>query len=370
MLAVCRYFSYIVSDQGEFSYPIENRFLEGLTTWGLDESLNSDSVIVYKNKHYSLEAKYRFFEGVEHDDEGNQISFREQLFLPTLTDLSTEFINLLDELNKIKPKSATGLHDFSSLFWTIPTSFFKNDVAAVLDNPFYLPTERGLQSIFSLGKSSIPNISDSLFNQLARLDQISRTFNKETVIDPLSITFINETGRAYVKKIGENRSHSLSKGASGYQSGIPIVLVIKYYNDIRKKAKTLLIEEPELNLFPSTQKLLVNYLVESSVKFGHTILLTTHSPYVLTSINNLMYAYEVGQKDEDGVSKIIPKKNWVNPSDVSVYRLLADGTCKKIIEKTEDGTLIDASEIDGISRELNSEFDELIRLDMENTDMK
>ena len=41
-----------------------------------------------------------------------------------------------------------------------------------------------------------------------------------------------------------------------------------------------------------------------------------------------------------------------------------------IIDKTEDGTLIEASEIDEVSTELNKEFDELIRLDMANTEPK
>lgn len=360
LLAVCRYFSYIVNDQGVFSYPVENRFLEGLTAWGLNEGIKPESNIDYKSKHYTLSAKYHTFEFIDHDEGGNEIKYKEDLFLPVLSDYSPEFDNLLKELDKIKPKTESGSYDFSNLFWAIPTSFFQNDVAAVMDNPFYLPTERGLQSIFSLGKNSIPNINDSLFNQLARLDQIARTFSKETEIKPLGITYKNEAGRGYVKKSGETKSYSLAKGASGYQSAVPIVLSIKYYNE-KRKPKTFLIEEPELNLFPAAQKELVNYLVDNSVNFGHTILLTTHSPYTLTSVNNLMYAFQVGQTQHEEANKIIERKYWLNPDDVSAYMMMPNGECENIIDK--EG-LIKAEKIDQVSRKLNEEFDTLQNLEL------
>lgn len=366
LLSVCRYFSYIVSNQGVFTYPVEDHFVQGLISWGLDEALQPESYIHYKSRHYTLIAKYHNLKTSGHDEDGNEFEYEDEIFMPELSDFSPEFERLLSELNKIKPKSETGSYGFSEVLWTIPTSFFQNEVASVMDNPFYLPTERGLQSIFSLGKNSIPNINDSLFNQLAKLDQIGRFFSKETEIEPLRITYKNVTGRGYVKKSYETEYYSLANGASGYQAAIPIILTLKYYNEIKRRPKTFLIEEPELNLFPTTQKQLVNYLVENTVNFKHTILLTTHSPYILTSLNNLMYAYEVGISLPDDVAKIIEMKYWINPDEVCAYRLMGDGSGKNILSKSEDGVLIAAEEIDEVSRGLNSEFDELIRLEIEN----
>src|SRR5213075_138050 len=153
-------------------------------------------------------------------------------------------------LESIKPKSK-GEYDFSTLGWIIPTSFFQNEVAAVIDNPFYLPAERGLQSIFSLGKSSIQNISDALFNQLASLDQIARLFKDAISIEALDIDYRNENGQGLIKKAKETEYYSLYNGASGYQSTIPVILLIKYYNQIKRKKKTFIIEGPELSLFPT-----------------------------------------------------------------------------------------------------------------------
>lgn len=364
LLAVCRYFSYIANDQGVFNYPNENHFLEGLKSWGLNDSIKEDSYIEYKWKHYKVVVQYIEVVAIEHDEEGNAHEHKELLFLPKLSDCSNEFNALLSELEKLKPKSDSGLYDFTNLFWTIPTSFFQNDVASLIDNPFYLPTERGLQSIFSLGKNSIPNINDALFNQFANLDQIARQFSKGIEIEPLNVVYKNDSGRGYVRKKDQNSYYSLSKGASGFQSAIPVVLVVKYYSEIRKKVKTLLIEEPELNLFPLSQDKLVRFLVDKCVNNNISMLLTTHSPYILTSLNNLMYAYQIGKDNMSKVERIVERRYWVNPEDVSAYMLLPNGTCESIIDS--EG-LIKAEKIDSVSAILNEDFNAIMDIEINDT---
>lgn len=361
LLAVCRYFSYIINDNGVFSYPVENKFIEGLTAWGLNESVKEDSYIRYESKHYTLVAEYQKLTTVERNDDGEPFEYSENLFLPKLSNHSPEFKNLLKELEKIKPKSLTGEYGFVDLVWTIPTSFFQNDVAAVMDNPFFFHTERGLQSIFSLGKNTIPNINDSLFNQFARLDQIARSFTNETHIEPLNITYKNVAGKGYVRKSGEREYYSLANGASGYQSTIPLVLVMRHYVEIRRKSKTFIVEEPELNLFPSAQQKLMQFLVDKIMNHGNAALLTTHSPYMLTSLNNLIYAHKVGNDHNEEVKPIIEDKYWLNSSDVSVYMMLTNGNCEDVFDRTEG--LIKAEKIDAVSGKLNKEFDELLNIE-------
>jgi AAA15 family ATPase/GTPase len=363
VLAVCKYFSYIVNEGKH--YPAVT-FEQGLRAWGLNETIQENSLIFYECEHYKITAERLKKPDIVYVPVDGGEQFEHTGFFVELEPISDKFKSLIKAFNELKPKAASA-YDVSHLYWRVPTSFFQNDVASVLDNPAYLPTERGLQSIFSLGKNSIQNISDSLFNQLAKLDLIARSFKQDTQIEPLRISYKNIDGKGFIKKTDKQEYFSLYNGASGYQSAIPIILTVKYYHDVNRKPKTFLIEEPELNLFPTTQKELINYLVDSSVNFGCTILLTTHSPYILTSLNNLMYAYEVGKDGPpEKVNDIIEKKYWINPENVSAYRLLPDGTSKTIISKSEDGTLIEAEQIDEVSRELNKEFDELIRLEIEN----
>ncbi|HEY4147963.1 MAG TPA: AAA family ATPase [Chitinophagaceae bacterium] len=363
LLAVCRYFSYIYWDGGiVIPSPNESIFSLGLNEWGLTEAIKADSYIYYECKHYSLTVENEVVKIPVHDDDTNSVILEtEDVFTEKLTPLSNEFTHLLENLETLKRKSRSESN--FGVGWNVPISFFKNDVAKIMDNPFYLPTERGLQSIFSLGKSSIQNISDSLFNQFAQLDQIARLFKKETIIEPLNITYKNIDGKGYIKKNNEERFFSLFSAASGYQSTIPVVLLAKYYSEIRRKNKTFIIEEPELNLFPAAQQKLMQYMVDIVVNRGSSILATTHSPYVLASFNNMLYAYQIGQKKPNETAEIVDQRHWLNPDDVSAYMLLPDGTCENILDTEEN--MIKAEKIDEVSGILNEQFNALLNIEFD-----
>ncbi|MEP6951882.1 MAG: AAA family ATPase [Ginsengibacter sp.] len=362
VLAVCRYFSYI-SDNNNLTFSkATSPFFTGLAGWGLEEFLKKDTSINYVCSDYTFTVRRKNYSSVFKDENGKIISASDnnKVWQFSLTKKSTRFANLIKEFKKIQSNSIDKINN-SGQSWTIPTTFLQNDVASLLDNPFYLPTERGLQSIFSLGKNSIQNISDSLFNQFAKLDLSARNFKNETLIEPLQISYKNIDGRGYIKKSSEVEFYSLFNGASGYKSAIPIVLVIKYYSEIRKKRKTFLLEEPESNLFPTAQDKLMQYLVDKTMNYGNSILVTTHSPYILTSLNNMMYAFQVGETRDKKTENILPKKYWLNPNEVSVYMMLPNGKCESIIDK--EG-LIKAEKIDSISTILNRDFNAIMDIEL------
>jgi hypothetical protein len=356
VLAVCRYYSYI-RPEIRIVGGLTN-FAKGLEDWGLKEFLKKDSHIFYENKHYSISIDQVIpnFATSRPDENINVDQDPPSIFQPSLTSKSEEFKSLLIAEREIFSRPRNG-H-----LAALPPSFYRNNVASVLDNPLFLPTERGLQSVFSLGKAGIQNISDALFNQLAKLNQITGEFNSETVIEPIGVTYKNIDGRSYVKKNLDGEFHSLLNGASGYQSSIPIVLVSEYYSRIVEEVKTLIIEEPELNLFPSAQQQLMQYLVGQIVKYGNSMLLTTHSPYTLTSLNNVMYAYQIGKNHEIETDNVIKKKYWINPDDVSAYMLLPDGSCEDIFDRGEG--LIKAEKIDEVSGILNEQFNKLLNIEL------
>lgn len=354
VLAVCRYFSYLI-DGGIMG----DNFEQGLGDWGLAEFIKEDSFIRYECDDYIFSAKRKVDKDL--DPKTGEMIFVIAFFETELKAISDKFKNLLKELEIINPNNTEG-YGYVDFNWKIPTSFFQNDVAPVLSNPFYLHTERGLQSIFSLGKNSIQNIADSLFNHYANLDLIARNFINDIIIEPLNILYKNVDGRGYIKQEDKHDFLALNNSASGFKSAIPIVLVIKYYTEIKKKLKTFIIEEPELNLYPSAQKEIINFLADKVFNFNNRVLLTTHSPYILTSLNNLMYAYEVGKNEPEEVSNIIDKKYWINPEEVSAYKLLKDGTCENIIDRDEK--LIKAEKIDEVSGFLNEQFDALLKIEL------
>ena len=363
LLAVCRYFSYIIDDHMLVGSPaIEiSTFEGGMIDWGLHQSLQNDTYIQYLCEHYDLTIEWIEFEDEFIDPDTKEVeNYIGRNLSAKISPKSRVFKNLLAELEKIRPK-AEGQFDFSTIGWTIPTSFFQNEVSGVIDNPFYLPTERGLQSIFSIGKSSIQNISDSLFNQFAKTDQILRSFSYDIEVEPLNLVYKSDARMGGLIRRKDNDEYfQLRYSASGYQSTIPVVLVVKYYNEFRKKKKTIIIEEPELNLFPTAQKELVQFLVNQSAIYQSPFLITTHSPYTLAALNNLMAAFEAGKVDKVAAEGIIPNKYWLNHWDVSAYKLLSDGTCIDIFDREEG--LIRSEEIDTVSTAINQEFDDLLNI--------
>lgn len=361
LLSVCRYFSFIIGDESNGIF--ENPFTIGLYRWGIGDYLKLDekegSFIHYTCKHYTLTVQYSHELESNYYQEDDKI---DQYYTPRfsikLIPLSVEFKNLLSELEKIKPESYKGGYGFvDEASWIIPSSFFLNDVRNVMDNPFYMPTERGLQSVFSLGQTSIPNLDDSLYSYFSKVDGILRNFKGGVDISPLGIVYEDRNGQRFIKKKEENRFYLLKNSASGYQSTVPIILIFKHY-ELQKRAKTFIIEEPELNLFPVVQNKLMQHLVDKTMNYGNNTLITTHSPYVLTSLNNMMYAHQIGQTDPEKISKIIEKQYWINPDDVSAYIMKPDGTAENIVD--DEIKQIKAEKIDEISREFNKKYDEML----------
>ena len=87
----------------------------------------------------------------------------------------------------------------------------------------------------------------------------------------------------------------------------------------------IIIEEPELNLFPETQGQLLCYLLQkiNNPAYQHKLILTTHSPYILYALNNCILASEVKDKvDAEMQSDIaLYTQAGVKPSDVSIWEI-------------------------------------------------
>jgi predicted ATPase len=121
-----------------------------------------------------------------------------------------------------------------------------------------------------------------------------------------------------------------------------------------------------MNVFPATQNKLMQYLVDKTMNYGNNVLLTTHSPYILTSLNNLMYAYQIGQLYKEKVNEIIEEKYWINFKEVSAYLLKFDSSQKGVVEEIilDKEGLIKAEKIDGVSAILNSDFNAIMDIEL------
>lgn len=116
-----------------------------------------------------------------------------------------------------------------------------------------------------------------------------------------------------------------------------------------------IIEEPEQNLFPETQRDLVYYLLQKCLdKEENRLTFTTHSPYILYALNNCMMAGLVSNKmNKKELSKLKCNSSKVSPSFVSIYEI-RNGVVDKTIQG-EDG-LISDNYFDQKMKELMDDF--------------
>jgi hypothetical protein len=163
--------------------------------------------------------------------------------------------------------------------------------------------------------------------------------------------------------MADGRRVPVEVASSGQQEVLPLALLLpRIYGN-------LIVEEPEAHLFPDTQKEIV-YLLASTAKLAsgdgvNQYLITTHSPYILTSINNLMYASKIIRdfpSRRDDVINVMGHSDLIDPSQVAAY-VMSDGTAKSIIDA--DSELVLASAIDGVSGSLAKEFDRLLDIEFE-----
>ncbi|MGA2252268.1 AAA family ATPase [Terracidiphilus sp.] len=120
-------------------------------------------------------------------------------------------------------------------------------------------------------------------------------------------------------------------------------------------------EEPELSVFPETQyqfaKLIA--LLAKSDLLWKSYAITTHSPYILSSFNNLILAGQLGM-DKRLKKKIkIDEQFWIEPDSFKAYSI-HDGKLESILSKSG---LINGEYLDSVSEAIGKEFDELLRLE-------
>jgi predicted ATPase len=175
---------------------------------------------------------------------------------------------------------------------------------------------------------------------------------------------IDDSGEKIIYDNKENGYVLLSNASSGQQEVIRILQDI-FISIIEERKIFRIVEEPEAHLFPSAQKHLIELLTFLiNQDDDNQIIITTHSPYVLTVFNNLIFSKRIVDKNSDAkneVSEIIQKEFWIDSDDFSAYNLgETDDSERKaqsiINEKTG---LIQQNYLDEVSEKLGNDFQKL-----------
>ncbi|MGA3949194.1 AAA family ATPase [Ralstonia nicotianae] len=167
----------------------------------------------------------------------------------------------------------------------------------------------------------------------------------------------------------DGRTIPFSALSSGQQEMMPLFVTLlslaQNNTAVRSSGGRLIyIEEPEAHLFPQAQSELVQILAALVAQrgFNTDLLLTTHSPYVLAKLNNLMLGGDLAKSSPANlraVSNILPVDSLLRSNIVAAYAI-QDGKTGSIVN--EDG-LIEAEYLDSISGEIAGEFDSLLNVE-------
>ncbi|HVB74812.1 MAG TPA: AAA family ATPase [Ktedonobacteraceae bacterium] len=122
--------------------------------------------------------------------------------------------------------------------------------------------------------------------------------------------------------------------ASSMVKGIAsLVLYLRY---LAKPDEWLIIDEPEMNLHPEAQAKLTEFLA-MLVNAGLPVLITTHSPYIVDHLSNLMKAAESTQPDAIQDKFYLHNKDaFISKDAVSVY-FIDQGKAENMLD--DDGVI-------------------------------
>jgi predicted ATPase len=146
---------------------------------------------------------------------------------------------------------------------------------------------------------------------------------KKKVSEILKGEYINDNGEEKII-IDSHQSIDIRNSSSGQQEVIRILQDILVVT-VRGLPLLRIVEEPEAHLFPVAQKSLIELLaLMVNQDDDNQLIITTHSPYILTVFNNLLFAQRVVDKNpstEAEVAELIPKEFWLEAKDFSAYSL-------------------------------------------------
>ena len=237
------------------------------------------------------------------------------------------------------------------------------DIPDTIYAQVYIPTERVVVAsisdfLFNFIQSGI-DLPECVINFGARFENARKKLSHYTIpfLDGVEYTYENSQNKL---KIGDGQTINFTQSSSGMQAVIPMAILIDYFSS--KEQTNFVIEEPELNLYPTTQKRLVEFISSKCLHNGNNLTVTTHSPYILTSFANLIQAHNVAQISEEAkkeVAGIISEDYWIDFNNVSAY-YINNGTAVDILDY--ENKTIDANTIDDVSETIAKEFEALLNI--------
>ena len=156
---------------------------------------------------------------------------------------------------------------------------------------------------------------------------LAKSVNKQRDLDDELMTEKeNQRFRKELTEILKNQS------LTDAQRRIAISVLGSKYN---KSAFINIVEEPEQNLYPTSQREMLNSLIKfNNMNSGNKLIVTTHSPYLINyltlSVKVKMIKDKYQLNNLENLKHIVPEDSLVDSNDVAIYQLGEDGSIQTL----------------------------------------
>ena len=166
------------------------------------------------------------------------------------------------------------------------------------------------------------------------------------------------------KEIMENRIAELLKDDT--LSPTLRQMLIKQASDVTNKLLLSIVEEPEQNQFPTSQREVLYKLIALHNGENDQLVITTHSPYIINYLALAIKAYDIARRCPAATAeldKVVPQASMIDGAKVAVYQVHEDGTISllpKYDEMPSDDNLLN-----NLLEESNEQFNQLLDIEEE-----
>jgi hypothetical protein len=283
----------------------------------------------------------------------------------------------------------------------------------------YVPAERNFFSVVK-GAEKVKGLPQSLSTFFEELERSQQELSESLTLPVGDVKLEFDQKDNTLNILGQDYKLNISESSSGFQSFIPLFLVSRNIalsigqnqdssqnelsgeeqqrlkieierilsndnlsEELKKAALEVLsskyknecflniVEEIEQNLFPKSQKDVLYKLLEfANLTEGNTLILTTHSPYIINYLTLAIKGYQVLQKIIDlpnsnllkeQLENIVSQASCVSDEDSIVYELTETGEIIKL--STYEGLPTDENYLNSFLAETNNLFDNLLEIE-------
>lgn len=127
-----------------------------------------------------------------------------------------------------------------------------------------------------------------------------------------------------------------------------------------------IVEEPEQNLYPTSQKSILFDLFKNTNKNeNNKLILTTHSPYIINYLTLAIKAFSLKEKlsneQWNQLNSIVPIEAAMDPERVAVYQISNEGSVEEL--ENYKGLPSDENYLNELLGDFNDDFVELLKLE-------